>query len=97
MLMGVLGDGPPLMEGPRRPNQRDDKNRPNQNGNKGVGNPEMRKKMLAMFDKNGDGKLDDQEKAAMQAYLKQQRANKQNNTQTPPPPAPVPPNNNQGN
>jgi hypothetical protein len=91
MLMGVLGDGPPLMEGPRRPNPRDN-NRPDQKGNKG-GNPEARKKMLEMFDKNGDGKLDAQERAAMQAYIQQRRANKKNGDQAPPPP----PNNNQDN
>ena len=85
MLMGVLGDGPPLMEGPRRPNQRDNDDRPNKNGNK-EGNPEARKKLLGMFDKNGDGKLDAQEKAAMQAYIQQRRANKKNGNQPPPPP-----------
>lgn len=93
MLMGVLGNGPPLMEGPRRPNQRDNNNRPNQNANKGD-NPEARKKMLVMFDKNGDGKLDAQERAAMQAYLQQRRAEKQKDNQPPPPP---PPNDNQAN
>jgi len=89
MLMGVLGDGPPLMEGPRGPNQRDgnrpDQNRPNQNGERGGGNPEMRKKMLEMFDKNNDGKLDADERAAMQAY-RQEHGKKQNDNQAPPPP-----------
>jgi len=84
MLMGVLGDGPPLMEGPRRPNPRGNNDRPNDKG----GNPEARKKMLEMFDKNGDGKLDEQEKAAMQAYIQQRRADKKNDTQPPPPPPP---------
>ncbi|MEO6906857.1 MAG: hypothetical protein ABI210_03110 [Abditibacteriaceae bacterium] len=95
MLMGVLGDGPPLMEGSRRPNERGGKNRPNQDGNKDFTNPEQRKKMLAMFDKNGDGKLDAQEKAAMEAYIQQQRGNTQNNNQAQPPPPP--PNNTQDN
>ena len=86
MLMGVLGDGPPLMGGPRGPNQRDDKDRPNPRGDRG-GNPEMQKRMMEMFDKNKDGQLDDQEKAAMQAYMQQRRGgNKAGNQGAPPPP-----------
>jgi hypothetical protein len=86
MLMGVLGDGPPLMQGPREPNQRDGNNRPNQNPNEGKGtNPEMRQKMLQMFDKDHDGKLDATERAAMQAYRQQQRAQKEKGDNAPPP------------
>lgn len=87
MLMGVLGDGPPLMQAPRNPNQRDGNNRPgqnapNQNGERGGGNPEMRKRMMEMFDKNNDGKLDAAERAAMQDY-RQQRNKKQDGDQAP--------------
>ncbi len=85
MLMGVLGDGPPLMEAPRGPNQRGGDNRPNQDGERGGGNPDMRKKMMEMFDKNHDGKLDADERAAMQAY-RQEHGKKQDGDQPPPPP-----------
>ena len=74
MLMGVLGDGPPLMVAPRN-NRREGNNRPNQNKGRGEGNPEMRKKIMEQFDKNNDGKLDAEERAAIQAY-RQQQANK---------------------
>ena len=86
MLMGVLGDGPPLMEGAREPNQRGGNNRPDQNGGQG-GNPEQRQKILQRFDKNNDGKLDADERAAMQAY-RQEHGRKQNGNQNPPPPPP---------
>lgn len=78
MLMGVLGDGPPMMRKPHPPRAK---------GKRG-GNPEARQKMLKMFDKDGDGKLNAQEKAAMQAYLQQRRANKKDGNQAPPPPPP---------
>lgn len=92
MLMGVLGNGPPLMEGPRKPRGEDDRPNPKM-GNEGGGNPEMRQKMLQMFDKNGNGKLDPDERAAAQAY-RQEHGNKQNGNQAPPPQAPA---NNAGN
>lgn len=72
LLMGVLGDGPPLMEGQRRPNQPGNGQNP---------------RMMQRFDKNGDGTLDAQERAALQAYRQQQRAKNGN---------PPPPDNNQG-
>jgi hypothetical protein len=81
MLMGVLGDGPPLMEGPRRPNDNQRPPQPPENNQE-----ERRQKMLQMFDKNGDGKLDAQERAAMQAYRQQQRAERGNADNPPPPP-----------
>lgn len=84
MLMGVLGNGPPLMEGPRKPRGEGDRPNP-KNGNAEGGNPEMRQKLLQMFDKNGDGKLDPDERAAAQAY-RQEHANKPKGNQAPPPP-----------
>lgn len=84
LLMGVLGDGPPLMQAPRRANQHAGNNRPRPNGERGGGNPEMRKQIMEMFDKNNDGKLDANERSAMQAHRQQQRKN-QNKGQNPPP------------
>ncbi len=42
-------------------------------GGKGCKNGERKAKMLARFDKNGDGKLDDTEKAAAKTAMKEHR------------------------
>jgi HlyD family secretion protein len=51
----AAGPGADGGESPRRP------------GGPGGGDPEMRARMLARFDRNGDGQLDDAERAAMRA------------------------------
>ncbi len=45
-------------------------------GGKGKMNPEMRKKMIEKFDKDGDGKLSEEERAAAKAARQARRANK---------------------
>jgi len=84
MLMGVLGDGQPMMQG-RRSSQGGRNNRPGRGqGDRGGrpergpnerGNNDRRGQWMQRFDKNGDGVLDEQERAEMEAQRQQRGRN----------------------
>lgn len=99
LLSGLVGDGPMMFQGGGRGGPGEGGGRGGQPGAKGQGQEEKRydsrrtpAETLERFDTNKDGKLDDTEKAAMQAEIQRRReqrpnANKPNNA---PAPAPAP-------
>jgi len=91
MLMGVLGDGQPMMQGRRSPEGgRNDRPGRGPGGRGGRGdrggrdqgnNGDRRGQWMQRFDKNGDGTLDDQERAQMEAQRQQRGRNNPGHSQ----------------
>jgi hypothetical protein len=81
LLTGLIGDGPMMFQGGRGgPGERGGRGgQPGPRGQENAANREERqKRMLERFDTNKDGKLDDAERAAMQAEREKRREQRQN-------------------